>query len=355
MRLLARSSSEAQDPPQTPPGESCHPGQTAFAGRDGRGVGHRHRDANEHAAAGSAGARRSDRPRRDRREGADDARQRRDAARRNDRAARADDVAGARRGERAHSGAARTLLAARRRRPSRSTARRAIRSVCCRCRRSISVRSKSSRASHRRSTARRRSAASSISCRGVRATPNASCWSTPRRSRDWIVDVVACQAPSAPHGPGRCSADTTVSPVRIWTRRVVRSSGVRSRRRAAARVLRQRQGRTMFATVGVMAEDRERRNRRRARRCRTAGRSARRSTAVMSTADSSAAGCRPGNRVLAVRGSCMRRSRRIGGSELTASTACVRTWFGEASLQGARGRHTWVVGSAFQQDRFDLR
>ena len=26
------------------------------------------------------------------------------------------------------------------------------------------------------------------------------------------------------------------------------------------------------------------------------------------------------------------------------------TWFGEASVQGARGRQTWVVGSAFQQD-----
>ncbi|HXG87771.1 MAG TPA: TonB-dependent receptor [Vicinamibacterales bacterium] len=30
-----------------------------------------------------------------------------------------------------------------------------------------------------------------------------------------------------------------------------------------------------------------------------------------------------------------------------------RTWFGEASLSGAISRHTWVVGAAFQQDRYD--
>ena len=29
-------------------------------------------------------------------------------------------------------------------------------------------------------------------------------------------------------------------------------------------------------------------------------------------------------------------------------------WFGEGSLQGLSGRHTWVVGAAFQQDRFTL-
>ena len=31
------------------------------------------------------------------------------------------------------------------------------------------------------------------------------------------------------------------------------------------------------------------------------------------------------------------------------------TWFGEASLQGASGRQTWVAGAAFQQDRHALR
>ncbi len=61
-----------------------------------------------------------------------------------------------------------------------------------------------------------------------------------------------------------------------------------------------------------------------------------------------------GNRVLAVRGSFMRRSQdRLFG---TAREFGVRqTWFGEASLQGATGRHTWVGGAALQQERFDLR
>jgi iron complex outermembrane receptor protein len=31
------------------------------------------------------------------------------------------------------------------------------------------------------------------------------------------------------------------------------------------------------------------------------------------------------------------------------------TWFGEASIQGAHGRQTWVVGTAFQQDRYRPR
>jgi outer membrane receptor for ferrienterochelin and colicins len=31
------------------------------------------------------------------------------------------------------------------------------------------------------------------------------------------------------------------------------------------------------------------------------------------------------------------------------------TWFGEASATGSRGRHTWVAGASFQQDRYDAR
>ncbi len=31
------------------------------------------------------------------------------------------------------------------------------------------------------------------------------------------------------------------------------------------------------------------------------------------------------------------------------------TWFGEASLSGTSGRHTWVAGAAFQQDRYDAQ
>ena len=59
------------------------------------------------------------------------------------------------------------------------------------------------------------------------------------------------------------------------------------------------------------------------------------------------------NRVLAVRGSFMRRAQnRLFG---TIRESGVRyTWFGEGSLQGASGAHTWVVGAAFQQERFNL-
>jgi iron complex outermembrane receptor protein len=60
------------------------------------------------------------------------------------------------------------------------------------------------------------------------------------------------------------------------------------------------------------------------------------------------------NRVLTVRGSYMRRAldRRFG---LTAEHGVRNTWFGETSLQGASGRQTWVAGAAFQQDRHALR
>ena len=61
-----------------------------------------------------------------------------------------------------------------------------------------------------------------------------------------------------------------------------------------------------------------------------------------------------GNRVLAVRGSFMRRAQdRLFG--VTREFGVRSTWFGETSLQGASGRHTWVAGAALQQDRFDLR
>jgi outer membrane receptor for ferrienterochelin and colicins len=61
-----------------------------------------------------------------------------------------------------------------------------------------------------------------------------------------------------------------------------------------------------------------------------------------------------GSRVLSVRGSFMRRTQdRLFGE---AHEFGVRqTWFGEGSLQGASGRHTWVVGAAIQQERFDHR
>jgi iron complex outermembrane receptor protein len=40
------------------------------------------------------------------------------------------------------------------------------------------------------------------------------------------------------------------------------------------------------------------------------------------------------------------------GDSLERSSRAV--WFGETSLQGVSGRHTWVTGAAFQQDHFDL-
>ncbi len=60
-----------------------------------------------------------------------------------------------------------------------------------------------------------------------------------------------------------------------------------------------------------------------------------------------------GGRVVALRGSAMRqsRNRRFGG---TREHGVRLTAFGEASVQGAHGRHTWVGGAALQHDRFDL-
>jgi iron complex outermembrane receptor protein len=112
-------------------------------------------------------------------------------------------------------------------------------------------------------------------------------------------------------------------------------------------------GKTMFATVGIMAEDRN-------------GGTARGGTLPNGAAfieslksrhvDGGFAGrwLAFDDRVLAIRGSYMRRSqdRRFG---LIRERGARSTWFGEASLQGASGRQTWVAGAAFQQDRHALR
>ena len=61
-----------------------------------------------------------------------------------------------------------------------------------------------------------------------------------------------------------------------------------------------------------------------------------------------------GGRVVAVRGSSMRQSRdRAFGDERERGVRT--THFGEISLQGARGRHTWVAGTAFQHESLDVR
>ena len=108
-------------------------------------------------------------------------------------------------------------------------------------------------------------------------------------------------------------------------------------------------GRTMFATVGVMGED------------RTGGTSAGgtvpdglpfRQSLNSRHVDGGFVGrwLAFDNRVLSVRGSYMRRSQdRIFGS--SAEHNVRNTWFGEGSVQGASGRQTWVAGAALQQDR----
>ena len=112
-------------------------------------------------------------------------------------------------------------------------------------------------------------------------------------------------------------------------------------------------GTSMFATMGIMAEDRS-------------GGTSRDGTLSNGSAFSESLKSRHvdagfvgrwlvlQNRVLAVRGSYMRRSqdRQFGP---TAEHSIRSTWFGEASLQGVHGRQTWVGGAAVQQDRHTLR
>ena len=112
-------------------------------------------------------------------------------------------------------------------------------------------------------------------------------------------------------------------------------------------------GKSMFATLGVMAEDRNGGT--------APGRTVPDGTAFTQSlksrhVDGGFAGrwLAFNTRVLAVRGSYMRRTqdRRFGAA---AERSARVTWFGEASLQGVTGRQTWVAGAAFQQDRHALR
>lgn len=61
-----------------------------------------------------------------------------------------------------------------------------------------------------------------------------------------------------------------------------------------------------------------------------------------------------GGRIVALRGSFARlaQGRRFGDVEEHGTRD---TWFAETSVTGAIGRHTWVAGAAFQQERFDPR
>ena len=59
-----------------------------------------------------------------------------------------------------------------------------------------------------------------------------------------------------------------------------------------------------------------------------------------------------GKTLVAIRGSFVQSTQgRVFGAAREKGTR--RAWFGEASLTGSRGRHTWVVGASFQQDHHD--
>ena len=61
-----------------------------------------------------------------------------------------------------------------------------------------------------------------------------------------------------------------------------------------------------------------------------------------------------GGRLVSVRGSIVHGSQdRRFGTERERGTHL--TWFGEGSVSGTSGRHTWVTGAAFQQDRYDAQ
>jgi outer membrane receptor for ferrienterochelin and colicins len=112
-------------------------------------------------------------------------------------------------------------------------------------------------------------------------------------------------------------------------------------------------GKTMFATLGIMAEDRNGGT--------SPGRTVPDGTGFTESlksrhADGGFVGrwLAFGNRVLAIRGSYMRRSQdRMFGPTVEHNVRS--TWFGEVSIQGSNGRQTWVGGAAFQQDRHEHR
>jgi len=112
-------------------------------------------------------------------------------------------------------------------------------------------------------------------------------------------------------------------------------------------------GATVFATGGVMLEDRE-------------GGTAiggvapdgRPFTEALATraGDGGIVGrwVTEGGRIASARGSFMARSQDRWFGDVR-ERGVRRTWFGEASLSGISGRHTWVVGAAFQRDRYAAR
>jgi iron complex outermembrane receptor protein len=113
-----------------------------------------------------------------------------------------------------------------------------------------------------------------------------------------------------------------------------------------------RQGSTAFATIGVIAEDRE--GGTLPGRTAPDGRPFREAVDTRHV-DGGFAGrwLTAGSHVLSLRGSALRQQQQRQWGEVSEhGTRAV--WFAEASWQGVTGRHTWVIGSAFQQDRFTL-
>jgi iron complex outermembrane receptor protein len=109
-------------------------------------------------------------------------------------------------------------------------------------------------------------------------------------------------------------------------------------------------GTTLLATVGAMAEDRG--GGTLPGRPAPDGRPFRESVDTRHVdAGAVAQWLIPGERLFSVRGSAMveRQDRQFGDARETDNRS---VWFGEASVHGANGRQTWVIGGAVQQDRF---
>jgi iron complex outermembrane receptor protein len=110
-----------------------------------------------------------------------------------------------------------------------------------------------------------------------------------------------------------------------------------------------RQGNTAFATLGIMAENRE--GGTLPQRTAPDGRPFREAVDTRHL-DGGFVGrwLTAGSRVLSVRASALHnQQQRQWGDVSEHGTRAV--WFAEGALQGVTGRHTWVIGTAFQQDR----
>ena len=226
-------------------------------------------------------------------------------------------------------------------------------SACCRFRRWISGRSKSSRAWRRRSTAPARWAASStcLAAAGERAGVSSS--STIDAGRDRRRGLFLA-APLATTGARRCWAAAIGSNERRRRRRLGRSGRILACRRPAALFWDGGNGRTFFATDG--------RHVRRSRRRHAGRRVCRHRRAVRGSAGHAPLRCRRGRH-----SSWSRPIRRDGArvrscsSDTTINSArcssAIDTTRHSAKWRCAArvGRHTWVAGVAVERDAYAPR